>query len=51
MFREEFHVTGFTRLFTLVSVITVVAAVTAGGWDAALGDPVAAVSQVANVAA
>ncbi len=50
MFREELHVTGFTRLVTFASLITVVAAVTAGGWDSTL-EPVAAVSQVANVAA
>jgi hypothetical protein len=47
---REFHVAGFTRLFAFVSLITVVAAVTAGGWDAAL-EPVAAAPQVANVAA
>ncbi len=48
---REFHVTGFTRLFAFVSLITVVAAVTAGGWDGAIGEPAAAVSKVANVAA
>ncbi len=39
--------TGFTRLATFVSLITVVAAVTVGGWDMVLAEPVAAASQAA----
>ena len=48
MFREEFHVTGFTRLVTFASLITVVAAVSAGASDAARAGSVSAVSQVAD---
>jgi hypothetical protein len=44
-------VTGFTRLIAFASLITVVAAVTAGGWSAASGEPVAATSQVADARA
>ncbi|HEY0326015.1 MAG TPA: hypothetical protein VGC46_08590 [Allosphingosinicella sp.] len=40
--------TGFTRLVTFASLITVVAAVSAGASDAAWAGPVAATARVAD---
>ena len=51
MFREEIHVTGFTRLVTFASLITVVAAGSAGASDAAWAGSVSATSQVADARA